>query len=161
MSIPNPFSEIPGFNCFACGPQHPHGLHLTFSENGDRLVSQFTAREDLAGIAGVLHGGIQATLFDELLWWTTFHFQKQFCVTRDLKTEFLAAVKIGEDLHLTGTILKREKNTVLAAGELSAGGQTLARAEGSYFLLNKRLFSRMLKMDPTQLPSAMLPYLPD
>lgn len=62
--------------CFGCGPKNPKGLRLKSypREDGDGLVADYRGREHLAGSAGVLGGGPQATLVDchgiwTATWW--------------------------------------------------------------------------------------------
>ena len=57
-----------GDECFACGRSNPIGLHIgNFDIQGDDVVATFTARQDLQGTIGNLHGGIAATALDEIL----------------------------------------------------------------------------------------------
>ena len=53
--------------CFACGVRNEAGLHLVFRQEGDEVVTEFTADERFQGFPGVVHGGILATLLDETL----------------------------------------------------------------------------------------------
>ena len=53
--------------CFACGRANPIGLKLTFHEEGDEYIATFVADPAHQGYAGVVHGGILATLLDEIM----------------------------------------------------------------------------------------------
>ena len=53
--------------CFACGPNNPHGLRMVFSQEGEAIVSDFQPGQHHQGFPGVIHGGVIATLFDEAL----------------------------------------------------------------------------------------------
>lgn len=54
--------------CFGCGEDNPDGLHLVFEEHGDGSVtSQVTISAHHSGEPGIVHGGIQATVLDEVM----------------------------------------------------------------------------------------------
>jgi len=67
--IVNPYVKVEGYNCFACSPDNENGLQMTFVEDGDYLISEWTPKGFLAGYNNILHGGIQATLMDEIASW--------------------------------------------------------------------------------------------
>ncbi len=72
IKIVNPFIELGrghDYNCFGCSPFNEIGLQLDFWEDGDYLVAKWQPRKSLEGWMGVLHGGIQATLLDEIAGW--------------------------------------------------------------------------------------------
>lgn len=70
--IRNPFVEKEGYNCFGCSPGNKLGLNLTFSEDGEFIVSKWIPKPHFQGWQNVLHGGIQATLLDEIASWLVF-----------------------------------------------------------------------------------------
>jgi acyl-coenzyme A thioesterase PaaI-like protein len=67
--IVNPYVKVEGYNCFACSPNNENGLQMTFVEDGEYLLSDWTPKGFLAGYNNILHGGIQATLMDEIASW--------------------------------------------------------------------------------------------
>ena len=70
--IRNPFKGLEGYNCFGCSPDNLSGLQLSFVEEGEELVSFWTPKSFLQGYHNVLHGGIQATLMDEIASWVVY-----------------------------------------------------------------------------------------
>lgn len=70
--IRNPFVPLEGYNCFGCAPGNPHGLHLNFFEDGEEIISYWNPHTDFQGYFNILHGGIQATLMDEIASWTVY-----------------------------------------------------------------------------------------
>jgi len=54
--------------CFVCGLQNPVGLKLAFYEDPEagQVQTEFTIPEDYQGYPGVAHGGIVATILDEV-----------------------------------------------------------------------------------------------
>ena len=53
--------------CFACGPKNPFGLKLSFREQDDTYLSEFTGQQQHQGYDGIMHGGIVSTLLDEIM----------------------------------------------------------------------------------------------
>lgn len=54
--------------CFGCSPNNPHGLKLEFRRTGERGAEcHFTAPPHVMGATDILHGGIQATVLDEVM----------------------------------------------------------------------------------------------
>jgi acyl-coenzyme A thioesterase PaaI-like protein len=54
--------------CFVCGRSNPKGLYLTFYDNGENEVyTATTLGDEFQGFPGVVHGGILASILDELV----------------------------------------------------------------------------------------------
>ncbi len=70
--IQNPFTQYEGYNCFGCSPGNLNGLRLRFFEDGDLVVSEWDPEPQFQGYSNILHGGIQATLADEIASWTVY-----------------------------------------------------------------------------------------
>ncbi|MDD5569785.1 MAG: PaaI family thioesterase [Bacteroidales bacterium] len=70
--IKNPFVESENYNCFGCSPHHPFGLKMKFFEEGDEIVAFWEPDNLYQGWNNILHGGIQATLMDEIGSWAVF-----------------------------------------------------------------------------------------
>ncbi len=70
--IVNPFKDFEGYNCIGCSPSNPNGLKMSFFEEGDEIVSFWEPDDKFAGYDFILHGGIQATLMDEIASWVVF-----------------------------------------------------------------------------------------
>lgn len=71
-NIKNPFVAMPGFQCFGCAPHNKCGLRMIFHREGDNIICKWKPQEQYQGYVNVLHGGIQATLLDELASWVVF-----------------------------------------------------------------------------------------
>ncbi len=54
-------------DCFACGVDNQRGLHLVKERTVSGARCEFLAETDLCGYTGVLHGGIQAVILDEIM----------------------------------------------------------------------------------------------
>src|ERR1041385_3913787 len=54
-------------SCFVCGEANPAGLRLRFETDGQVVTARFTPRPEHIGFKQVVHGGIVATLLDEIM----------------------------------------------------------------------------------------------
>jgi acyl-coenzyme A thioesterase PaaI-like protein len=103
-TLRNPFSKLEGYNCFGCSPDNPLGLHLKFTEENDEIISQWDPDKNFQGYFNILHGGIQATLMDEIASWTVYVKVKTSGYTS--KAEFRYHKTVGMD---QGPITLRSK----------------------------------------------------
>jgi len=119
--------------CFGCSPTNPIGLHLEFYEDGEEVVTEWEPQEMLQGYLNVLHGGIQATLHDEIASWTVYVKAGTAGVTSRLEVSYLKPVYVHKGkVTLRSRILTREERYVTlhtrlfnAAGELCSEGRVI------------------------------------
>lgn len=54
--------------CFGCGSDNPHGLHVrTVDRDDGSVAAEIKLPEHFRGAPGIAHGGIQATVLDEVM----------------------------------------------------------------------------------------------
>ena len=107
QKIYNPYIDSPGYACFGCAPEslNSRGLGMTFSLEGDTVISDWTPREGMQGAKGVVHGGIQATLMDEIASWLVFTICGTAGVTKTLEVEYRSPSYIkNAPFHLEATL---------------------------------------------------------
>ena len=56
-------------HCFACGPQNPHGLKMTFYTDERSVYSWVTVPGHLRGWDNLIHGGVISAILDEIMSW--------------------------------------------------------------------------------------------
>ncbi len=95
-----------GYQCFGCAPQNHNGLQMTFAEEGEFIVSAWEPKDYFQGYYNVLHGGIQATLMDEIASWLVQVKLKTAGVTSTMNVRYRKSVPIDK-----GTIRLRAKLT--------------------------------------------------
>jgi len=91
--------------CFICGLENPVGLKLRiFEVEPGRVESTFTAPEHFQGYPGVLHGGIIATIIDEISGRALLGSveKPRFMFTAKLEVKYRKNVPIGKPLKLVG-----------------------------------------------------------
>jgi len=98
-------SEFP--MCFVCGKDNPMGMKLEFKKNGDEARGEFVISELYQGWRGFVHGGIIATILDEVMAYTYFPEFKG--VTAKTEVRIRQPVPIGVPLVATGRLVKRTR----------------------------------------------------
>ena len=88
----NAYEQHEGYNCFGCASGNEHGLRCEFYEEGEYITCHWMPRPEFQGFFHVLHGGIQATLIDEIACWNVFAKVKSAGVTVELITKYRATV---------------------------------------------------------------------
>lgn len=117
------------FFCFVCGKNNPNGLKLTFQLDGNTMKSEFTPGKIHQGFANIVHGGIIATVLDEimlnLLYRSNIH-----AVTAELLVRFCKPAYVGEKLFLTSQIQEKRSKFIRTLAEAKNSlGEVVAKAQ--------------------------------
>lgn len=137
--IINPWLGHKGFDCFGCCPTNPLGLHLIVFEDGDDIVANWNPSEHFQGWLGVLHGGIQATLMDEIAGWVVVRKMQTTGVTSKMDIQYLKPIYTeGGMLTIRGRITKQMRNVVIIESEITnKDGDICSRSQCTYFCASK------------------------
>ena len=119
--------------CFGCGPHNEVGMGLRFAVVGDEVVTRFRARPGWDGPPGIVHGGLQSTLADELGAWTIVGLRNMFGFTATMNLRFYRPARSSLEIEGRGRILSE-------SGALVVTGVTL-RQEGKRVLSGKVTFN--------------------
>lgn len=118
-TIYNPYVDQDGYNCFGCSPGNQLGLRMRFFEEDDYVFSEWKPEPHFAGYKKVLHGGIQATLLDEIASWCVQVKLKTAGVTANLDLRYKKPVFVDQGpLLLKARIEKVEKRIATVKTEL-------------------------------------------
>lgn len=117
--------------CFACGRQNPDGLQLPIVADGaGARFEKYVIPEKYQGWTGIVHGGIVATLLDELMAWAV-KTKGYSTVTAEMNVRFRKPVPVGTEISGLGWITKEEGRIVYTQSRLvDATGTVLAEATG-------------------------------
>jgi len=118
--------------CFACGAENPSGLHLRFTSVGnDEIECNFVASRKLEGYAGVLQGGIVATLLDSAM--TNLLLRRNITArTAQMDIRLRHPVPVGKKISVWGKLeMSRGRLHVLSAAILR-GRKLLAEARAKF-----------------------------
>ena len=114
--------------CFACGKGNPIGLKLDFRFEGEEYVTEFEVRPEYQGWAGIVHGGLLATVLDEtmarLLW------EKELnAITGRLNVRYHDRLAVGESVTVRARITKQRSPLIeTTAKALKTDGTVAAEA---------------------------------
>jgi acyl-coenzyme A thioesterase PaaI-like protein len=90
--------------CFGCGAEQPHGLHLAArAGEGVTITAEFTVRAAHQGAPGLAHGGVLASALDETLGSLNW-LLRTIAVTGRLETDFVRPVPVDTVLYLEAEV---------------------------------------------------------
>jgi len=124
--------------CFACGPQNPHGLRLTgFRCEGENYVVDFTPERHHQGWQGLTHGGIAATLLDEVMTRILYE-QGQNAVTAEMTVRYYRPLSTGQSVQARARLGERRGRLIRTEAEIvDRDGHRIASAEGKFMLVKE------------------------
>jgi uncharacterized protein (TIGR00369 family) len=144
--IHNPFKESRNYYCFGCSPRNEHGLQMEFFEDGAEVISFWEPGAHFQGYGSVLHGGIQATLMDELASWCIFIKLQTAGVTSRINVRFHKPVFTTQGA-LTLRASVKEANDRLATISVrlfDAKKRLCSESEVDYFIYTRELAVKKL-----------------
>jgi uncharacterized protein (TIGR00369 family) len=121
--------------CFVCGEKNAAGLKLRLRTDPDRgeSASEVDFAEHFQGWAGIVHGGLVATVLDEAMIYAAGA-RGLKCVTGEITVRYIKPVSTGVTYALKGRFLEDLGRIVLAESELlDREGRKVAKATGKLF----------------------------
>ncbi len=130
--------------CFVCGDRNEHGLQARFYYDGEQAITEVDAGRRFEGYPGIYHGGIIATLLDEVMIKAILAVGS-FVVTAEMTIRFLAPVRTGDKIRLTGRIT-HTKGRVFHTEGMATGeqGQVFATATARYVKAGDKLKAELM-----------------
>lgn len=120
--------------CFGCSPRNPAGLSLRFHRRGAVVVADCRVAEHFHGAPGIAHGGIVATLLDEISCAAAFFTRGQRVVTGELSVRYRRPCPVAVPLRLSARVSDAQHPRYLViAAEVRAGEEVLAQSTGKFF----------------------------
>jgi acyl-coenzyme A thioesterase PaaI-like protein len=110
--------------CFGCGANNPMGLKLKFTRDGETLRTEYKPDKMHQGWPGLLHGGILATLLDEIMSNVAYTTGKT-CLTAEMSLRQRAPVNIDDTLVITAWITRQRSKIIETAGKVCLKDGTL------------------------------------
>lgn len=123
--------------CFGCGPANPGGLKMDFYSDGKTIVSWISVPDHLSGWNSLAHGGVVATIVDEVMGRAVIFLLKSLPMTKSIRIDFIKPVYVGMELRVEGRIIeKRDREALVEAIILDENGETFTRSEATFGLLS-------------------------
>jgi acyl-coenzyme A thioesterase PaaI-like protein len=120
-------------NCFACGTLNAHGLHLELHVDGERCWTDLAIPSRFQGWDEIAHGGILATILDEVMAWSLVD-HDNWGLTARMMVDFKRPVPLERPVHAEGWVTEVRRRLITTAGRIvdQATGELLATAEATY-----------------------------
>jgi uncharacterized protein (TIGR00369 family) len=104
-------SLIDNLRCFACGPNNPDGLALSWHVDGLVMSTYYIPEAKYQGWEGIVHGGILATLLDEAMTRLAGVVYGS-AVTAEITIRYIKPALIGQKLYIQGEIVQKKKKLI-------------------------------------------------
>lgn len=121
--------------CFACGSLNPIGLRMEVSFRDNKAISRLALKREFQGWSDIVHGGMLATILDEIMAHAVIHYVGQ-AVTTSLQVTFRAPLHVGEAFEAVGYVSEKKRRAALAKGDifLLKSKKLIASGESKFLL---------------------------
>ena len=128
---------------FVCGPDNPSGLHLVLDYHDDYVSCDWTITENFVGYDGIFHGGIAASILDDLMIHACHNHRKLDVVTATITVNYRNMAHVGDKIHGEGRITswKKGSRAIHTEAKLFAGDRLIADATGVNVIVKDKINS--------------------
>jgi uncharacterized protein (TIGR00369 family) len=132
-------------SCFVCGTENPGGLNVAPEKDGKKVFARFTPGDAHRGFSRAVHGGITASLLDEVVGVAAGQASGGKCATVELTVTYKRPVLVGVEIRCEGWPVRRHGRFMLAAGRvLDPAGKVLATCRGRFLPLDAAQVGRFV-----------------
>jgi uncharacterized protein (TIGR00369 family) len=133
-------------SCFVCGESNPLGLNIRFETDGKIVQTRFRPRPEHIGFKQTVHGGIIATILDEIMVWACAVQTRRFAYCAELNIRYQAPARPDEELIAVAELVSNRRDKIFEAkAELrTLSGEVLATATGKYLPIKETTAVGML-----------------
>jgi len=139
--------EIPKYcGCFACGDKNEHGIRARFYDDGGRVVSSMVALKQFEGYHRICHGGIAATMLDEVMVKAILA-RDVYAMTVEMTVRYHRLIETGQKLQFIGEIERHRGRLYFTKGEARTDdGELVAEATGKYLEVKDDLKPALMRL---------------
>ena len=121
-------------SCFVCGESNVHGLRQRFETDGRIVRARFTPRAEHVGFQKVVHGGILATVLDEIMVWACAVGARKFGFCAEMTVRYHRPATPGEELIVEAELVENRRGRIFEAKSevRNAASEVVASATGKY-----------------------------
>ncbi len=120
-------------SCFVCGEANPRGLRARSFKVGQAVELPFTARREFAGWSEVIHGGLVATVLDEVMTWAALLASRRGCFAAEITVRLQRPLPPETSCVAVGRLVSARRRIFDTEGWLrDESGLVYARASGRY-----------------------------
>jgi acyl-coenzyme A thioesterase PaaI-like protein len=140
----DPLTFGPDQACFGCGPHNERGLRLRFRREGDTVTTRFTLERGHDGPPDLLHGGLQATICDELAGWVLVGLRDRIGLTTSMQVRYIRGIRLGEPCDGVGRIANEAEGLTTVRVKLLQDGKLCCTASISYAMASSERMETLL-----------------
>ncbi len=120
-------------SCFACGQSNPQGLDLKFASDGKIVQTHWIPQAHHTGFANTIHGGLTATVLDEIMAWTCGILGGRFAYSVEMTVRYQSPLEPGERVQGIGRLVENRRSKIFQTeATLQVGDRAVASASGKY-----------------------------
>ncbi len=139
-------------NCFGCSLKNQRGLQLEVKLIEKKMVSYTILSDDFSGFNTIAHGGIVATLLDEISAWTVLSNLSKQGVTLDAHIKFYKPVFLNTLIKIVGELIDfNGKRATVRSTILNLNDEILAEADTNFQILEIKSLAKLVNEDESKL----------
>jgi acyl-coenzyme A thioesterase PaaI-like protein len=124
--------------CFGCSDRNDSGLKLVFRRKGDELHSDYVIDDRFHGAPGVAHGGIVASILDEISCAAVFFLRGPHVVTGELTVRYSKPCPVEIPLIFHARIVdETHARYAVVEAEARRDEIVLAHSTGRFFYVQR------------------------
>jgi acyl-coenzyme A thioesterase PaaI-like protein len=124
--------------CFGCSSENASGLRLIFRRTGEEIRSDYVIEDRFHGAPGIAHGGIVASIFDEVSCAAVFFMRGRHVVTGELTVRYEKPCPVEVALVFRARITdETHAKYAIVVSEAFRDGALLARSTGKFFYVER------------------------
>lgn len=125
-------------SCFVCGEENEQGMRARSYLVKDWIELPFVAPKTFAGWRTVIHGGLVATVLDEVMTWAAIVGSRKPCFAAEFNIRMLRPLSPGTECMARGRMTQARKRLFYTEGVLTDREEEVyARSEGRYMIVPK------------------------
>lgn len=117
--------------CFACGKDNPIGLKLNFIYDDNKAIAYYTITENYQGYPGMTHGGIVATILDEVMAKTILKTNIE-AVTGEITIKYRKPVPIGKEIKIIGEIMLQKSRIIKTQAKIECDNVLCVESQATF-----------------------------
>lgn len=140
-----PWERLPTHICFGCSPQNAKGLKMKFYQTAEAdIACRVMIPEYLQGYPGVVHGGISATILDEISGHVLLYAHQRVPMTVNLNCHWIKPLAPKETCIATGKLSFRLGDFCYVKSYLfKENNQIAVTADGLFYLPSLTTFEKI------------------
>lgn len=152
-----PWHDLEGYHCFGCCGENPAGLALALVADGDDGVAcDFAIDRRHESYPGIIHGGIGATVLDEVMGNVLALRERKICFTTSMRLRYLAPLCTAGSYRAVARIVQRpdtDEGLFKVEGEIQdPQGAPMLMANGTYRWMTAAQADAFMQPSPARSP---------